>query len=240
MDSILLQCAYKVKPKFFLFIGIHSKPIDLSLHSALNSLWVGFFFFFFSWSRFSKMTFSSVPFIFLNSPFIPLAPGLLSHTPTQWQNPKNCPRFVPLLPHRCGSSQESQDYMDCIYMDAGIAPWDSSQAVPKLDLGTPYPLNYSPAICWRFVQQGSAWWMVTVWIYSASRCERENSGHLWLLPAHSRTMELLLHPWDRPFTSPGASSIPDFGEWQHNPDNSRVQKDLCGVGEILVQEQKGP
>lgn len=29
-------------------------------------------------------------------------------------------------------------------MDAGIAPWESSQAAPKLDLGTPYPLNYSP------------------------------------------------------------------------------------------------
>lgn len=29
-------------------------------------------------------------------------------------------------------------------MGAGIAPWESFQAIPKLDLGTPYPLNCSP------------------------------------------------------------------------------------------------
>lgn len=86
------------------------------------------------------MTFSSVPLSFQPAPSLLLAPVLLPTLQLQGKTLKTAPGVCPFAPHH----QEPQDYTDYIYMDAGIAPWESLQAIPKLDLGTPYPLNYSP------------------------------------------------------------------------------------------------
>lgn len=56
MDYIILQRAYKVKTRFFLFTRTHSKPIDSSLLHYLKSLWDWSF-----WIKVSNMTFRFVP-----------------------------------------------------------------------------------------------------------------------------------------------------------------------------------
>lgn len=117
-------------------------------------------------------------------------------------------------------------------MDAGIAPWESSQAAPKLDLGTPYPLNYSPrssscnlleaCTAGLTLMDGDSLDLLCLEVW-----KRKFQVGMVLRAAPCRTVELQV---------PAASQT--SGSWQHSPDNSRAQEDLWRIGKSLSMSKK--